>query len=344
MSDFNLLKYFMELSGNLGNMSVSILEHYLSNVLGEETIAQIREPYESSLRLAKMATVLSETDNKLADKIPAEFLNTRLDSPDIFIQASDAFVRDINVDELRDELLSQFGNVSETDVTGDSNLEEYVDLYVETLRREINATAEDASFTERITAESLLDIKDRLQDFAEQQLSEEKTQTDLLEKIIEVLTQNLSSTHFEINVSSRTDTQPSEVEVLSQTESSDEELILAFLACEWFDEGTQDQIFEKFDYPPIPRDDVETRSRKFIKRCLRSDGMVTELIAYIGEKYARNSNGFQDGFWTLLEVWIKYSKKEIDSHTFRDYFMSLSGEISEMQKQYKWTPLKHVID
>jgi hypothetical protein len=170
---------------NLGRLSVSILEYYVGQLTGENAIKILGEPYEREKRLFLLMDVLAKTEKEIREEhlIPVKYLDVHFRNPAEFVGVLDSFQNDIDIDALTENLQFEFSFTFPHELP--ENLYASASVYATTLQKKMVA-ASDESLASRITATTLLDIRQLLS----QQISDTQTsseQVSLLKGIAELL-------------------------------------------------------------------------------------------------------------------------------------------------------------
>lgn len=155
------------LAGNLGKLSVSILEYYVEKVIGEDAVEIIGDPYKRDERVKQLVWALSQTeesfkhiwqkkDPKDLDIYYALHDLPLHDLPSV-IDATKKFETDINFDKLRQALIKNLEQVPPLK-SKNTLIQEATKEYVEILQKNVVLLPENTEYREKLQTTKIIDI------------------------------------------------------------------------------------------------------------------------------------------------------------------------------------------
>ena len=167
--------------GNLGRLSLSILENYVAKVTGSEALKIVKEPYERDKRIVVLVEALNATEDELRENNQIGLLNLDLGEKADIVQAAEEFENNIDFGVLEDVLADTLqATMSTTDA---KKLAHY---YVDVFSRKLIACSSD-EYREKLQTVSLLEIQGLFERVVKQSQTRDQKIVDLLEQILDAL-------------------------------------------------------------------------------------------------------------------------------------------------------------
>jgi hypothetical protein len=310
---------------NLGRLSLSILEYYVSQVTGDTAVAILREPYEREKRLAQFADVLVKTENDIKALIPVEILNANIEQPDSFVRIMESFQQDVDFRVMVSSLMGEF-RLAFPSYSIDA-LGRYAKAFASRLEYNMIGVSE-GSLADRVSALTLLDIKQELtSNNNDKNQVIQKQQIELLERIftlLEKLTTQYLSQGFMV--------------VVGQARSVDEETLLGELqdaveSCPSLaDPRIIQEIAHKLKVKGISGRDTRTDIERVVNNFTRALGTMVPFLEELRKNEEVVRGAYSDYFWAVVEKWCYYPKSEVEQKQFVEWIKSFSESLNPMQK------------
>lgn len=152
------------LAGNLGKLSVSIIEYYVSQVIGENGVEIIREPYDRDERVKQLVWALSQTEESFKDiwrQKDVDIYNALHDLPlyDLpsVIVATEQFETDVNFDNLRQALIKNLEQVPPLK-SKHTQVQEAAKAYVEIFQKNVALFPKNNEYREKLQTTKIIDL------------------------------------------------------------------------------------------------------------------------------------------------------------------------------------------
>ena len=174
---------------NLDKVSLSILEHYISQLTGDKAIETLRAPYDREERLLRFAEILSEVDQELHDFSPKNISLRGESYLKNIVFSIETFEKDLDFSQLERNLLSAFVIVDGSK----EELQKYIHEYSIKLRQKFIASSQGVVL-ERLTADSSIKIYEQLLKWQSESQHKTDQQTIIFEKMLKIFEE-----HFEGN-------------------------------------------------------------------------------------------------------------------------------------------------
>jgi hypothetical protein len=173
---------------NLDKVSLSILEHYISQLTGDKAIETLRAPYDREERLLRFAEILSEVDQELHDIAPKTISLRGETYLKNIVLSIETFEKDLDFSQLERNLLSAFVIVDGSK----EELQKYIHEYSIKLRQKFISSSRGVVL-ERLTADSSIKIYEQLLKWQSESQYKTDQQTVIFEKMLKIFEEHFES-------------------------------------------------------------------------------------------------------------------------------------------------------